>query len=404
LAAERIAAAGARLPRDIAAASPFRKISLARLEAAVKELLEARRPLDESLFYLAGLQRIQFVFLYPDAKDIVIAGPAEGWVTDAAGRVVGFTTGRPTLRLDDLATALRVCLPAGAKLPFLGCTIDPPPDGLERLRDFQKKIPHVISVNQRSQVAQATVEGTRKALGMADIRFFGMAPTTHFAQVLVEADYRMKCMAVGLEPPPVAMKTYLGVLRSPSGNTLQRWWFTPNYDCVRLTDDGLALELVGQGVQLQTEDRVILPGGALAVSTGTPNLAATTFANSFTERFPAIAAASPVFAELRNLIDLSICATWLRHSDALTRTGWPAEILRDEKQFSVETLTTPKKVACVANAVWNGNRMLVPAGGGVSISPDEALQAEHLLPQDRNLSQRRSAVESSRKADHWWWD
>ena len=39
--------------------------------------------------YLAGLLRVRYVFYYPDSKDIVLAGPAEGWVADPAGRIVG---------------------------------------------------------------------------------------------------------------------------------------------------------------------------------------------------------------------------------------------------------------------------------------------------------------------------
>ncbi len=404
LTAQRIAAARTRLAADVAAPSKLRKVSLVALERKVKECLEAGKPADESLQYLAGLQRIQFVFLYPAAKDVVIAGPAEGWVADDSGRVVGMTTGRPVLRLDDVAMALRVYFPRGPTQPFLGCTIDPPVDGLARLRQFQKTIPHVISAAQRGEVAQITVQGTRTALGMAEVHVFGVSPTTHFAQVLVEADYRMKCMAVGLERPPVQMKTYLGSLRSPSGNTLQRWWFTPNYDCVRLSEDGLAMEMVGQGVQLQTEDRTIAASGKLEAAAGVPNPAAAVFAKSFTERYSAIAAASPVYAELRNLIDLAICAAWLRREDVTEQTGWSAEVLCDEERLAIETLTTPKKVACVANAVWAGNRLLVPAGGGVSISPDEALKTERLLPSDPALSQRRSAIESTRRVDHWWWD
>lgn len=404
LKAERIAAARAKLPGDIAARSELRKISLVRLEKALGKCLDARGPIDESLQFLAGLQRIQYIFLFPDKKDVVIAGPAEGFFPDASGRVVGITTGRPVLRLDDLAMALRVYPPTDASKAFLGCTIDPPPDGLERLRQFQKSMPHVVSVNQRGAVAQASVDGTRTALGMADVRLFGVSPKTHFAQVLVEADYRMKCIAVGLESPPVQMKTYLASLRGQPGNTLQRWWFTPDYECVRVSDDGLAMEMVGQGVQLQTEDRRIEAGGVLAAPSGPPNPAAAGFATSFTEKYSAIAAVSPVYAELRNLIDLSISAAWLQRATVSADLDWSADLFLNEKHYSIESLATPKKVACVANAIWSGNRLLVPAGGGVSISPEEALKPENLLPSQPALSERRSLIESSRKLDQWWWD
>ena len=38
--------------------------------------------LTDEMRYMAGLQRVRYVFYYPDSKDIVLAGPAEGWVPD----------------------------------------------------------------------------------------------------------------------------------------------------------------------------------------------------------------------------------------------------------------------------------------------------------------------------------
>ena len=58
----------------------MRMISLKGLEQAVKKGLKDGTPgLPEEVRYLAGLQRIEYVFLYPEQNDIVIAGPGEGW-------------------------------------------------------------------------------------------------------------------------------------------------------------------------------------------------------------------------------------------------------------------------------------------------------------------------------------
>ena len=37
----------------------------------------------------------------------------------------------------------------------------------------------------------------------------GVSPKTHFAQVMVEADYRMKLIGIGLETPPVRLVSYV---------------------------------------------------------------------------------------------------------------------------------------------------------------------------------------------------
>ena len=65
------------LAGDINRQSPLRKISLVRLERACArfEGKKAAAPLD--IQFLAGLQRIDYLFVDPDGKDLVIAGPAE---------------------------------------------------------------------------------------------------------------------------------------------------------------------------------------------------------------------------------------------------------------------------------------------------------------------------------------
>ncbi len=58
----------------------MRKISLKALEAASSTILtENSGMLPDEIKYLGGLQRVQYMFVYPDQQDIVLAGPAEGW-------------------------------------------------------------------------------------------------------------------------------------------------------------------------------------------------------------------------------------------------------------------------------------------------------------------------------------
>ena len=100
LRAVRAAAARRDLKPDVLARSGLRKVSLVKLERAIRKKLEAGEAADDVMRNLAGLQRVQYVFFYPDEGDIVIAGPAEGWMNDAAGRTVGITTGKPVVLLE----------------------------------------------------------------------------------------------------------------------------------------------------------------------------------------------------------------------------------------------------------------------------------------------------------------
>lgn len=164
------------------------------------------------------------------------------------------------------------------------------------------------------------------------------------------------------------------------------------------------MSMVGQGVQLQTEERTITPNGNFAEGQASPSRAAATFAKGFTDRYTKIAAASPVYSELRNMIDLAIVSAWLHQQDVTAKTGWSAQILCDESRYSIESLPVPKTAACVVNAVWLRNRLLLPAGGGVSITAHEALQTEHLLPKDPELGATRTKIQMARPAERWWWD
>jgi hypothetical protein len=403
--ARRLAAAKVDLPGDVLAASKLRKVSLVRLERAVRAKLDQGLAPDAVMQNLAGLQQLQYVFYFPERRDLVIAGPAEGWCDDASGRTVGVSTGRPVLRLDDLLVALRAYRPGTATRPFIGCTIDPDPHNLQRLREFQKTIPHAVPQNARQQVAVQIARGMQDSLGLAQIRVFHVPADSHFAAVLVEADYRMKLIGLGLEPPPVKMATFLGSLQAAPEATLQRWWFTPNYDCVRVTPERHAMELVGQGVQLCGEDKMIGPDGTLLNAKARPSKASELFTTSFTRLYPEIAARSPVFAQLRNLIDLLVAAAFLRQQDFYGQAGWPADTLGDNRVLPIEPVPTPKTVACVANSLWKGNRLFTPAGGGVSILPDEALDKERWLD-DKNGELSRHQRASSRQVpdESWWWD
>ena len=321
-----------------------------------------------------------------------------------SGRAVGLTTGRPTLLLEDLLVALRAYPPGNRVKPYIGCSIDPRPEGLANLAKFQKSIPREIPESQREQVTLQISQGMRDSLGMSNIRVFGVSSKTHFAQVLIEADYRMKLIGIGAEPPPVNMVTFIGALNSPKMATMQRWWFTPNYDCVKITPDHLAMELVGEGVQLQEEDMALGADGKLAAATNSSNKASKLFTADFTKKYAAIAARTPVFAQLRNMVDLAVGAAFIREQNYYAKANWQPGALVDESRLPVETLTSPSQVQCVVSAVWKDNRLLVPAGG-VGIQPDLALEPARLQPdKDGKLRDRREKSGGRRPANHWWCD
>src|SRR5690349_21497694 len=77
--AETLQGPSAKLKKPV----ELRKISLKAIEDALAANGQAPiTALPEELKYLAGIQRIQYVLLYPETNDIVLAGPGEGWKLD----------------------------------------------------------------------------------------------------------------------------------------------------------------------------------------------------------------------------------------------------------------------------------------------------------------------------------
>jgi len=228
------------VPADLQKWTDLRFVSLKQLESEVAAARAAGKDVPEAVRYMAGLQRVKYVLVYPEKQDIVLAGPAEGWKVDSLGCVVGATSNRPVLTLDDLMVALRVA--ESSNRDGISCSIDPTPAGLQRMQQLNRKL------SSNAQVASRQME---EAVGMQTISVTGVPTTSHFARVIVAADFRMKRLAMNMEPAPVdGMPSYLAMIKRGSSQSLMpRFWLAPKYEPVRRDNDGLAWEIRGQAVR-----------------------------------------------------------------------------------------------------------------------------------------------------------
>src|SRR6185295_3899866 len=106
-----------------------------------------------------------------------------------------------------------------------------------------------------------------------------------------------------------------------------------------------------QGVQLLSENKLVGPDGQLA-SAAMPNKASDLFTEGFTRKYPELSARSPVFAQLRILIDMLVAATFIQHDDYYQRAHWTPTMLADEKSLPVRTAPVPTQVPAAVNVVW----------------------------------------------------
>src|SRR5262245_28794167 len=154
----RIAEARVRLGGGVAKVSELRKVSLNRLEAALAAQLAAGKEPTDEMKYLAGLTRVQYVFYYPDTRDIVLAGPAEGFFPDPSGRVLGMNSGRAVVELQDLVAALRAFPPESKAAHTIMVSIDPTQEGLARMAKW------LSSIRPGPGDAAAIVDGLKQQL------------------------------------------------------------------------------------------------------------------------------------------------------------------------------------------------------------------------------------------------
>ncbi|MDO5308342.1 MAG: DUF1598 domain-containing protein [Planctomycetia bacterium] len=390
------------VPQEMANASKLRKVSLNRLEA---QIVANNGVVTEEMANLAGLTRIENVFVYPETGDVVLAGPAEPWTIGAEGAVVGAKSGRPTLKLEDLVVAMRAFPAQGEAASLIGCSIDPTQTGLQNMQTYLRTAAKPAVQNDDECVEYAL--GIREALGLQDVKIWGVSPKTNFAATLVAADYRMKLIGIGLEPAPVKLTTYVDQSnpRNRASNALVRWYFQPKYDCVVATEQGDAIQLVGQGVNLLGEDELVAADGTRSANTGRGNRATHAYAKSFTTKFEKIAEVTPVYANLRNLIDMAVVAAYMQKEDVYSKVNWTPDFFMDENAYQTETNNEIRYAQTAVNVIHRGaNTTSFPTGGGVMIEPTRALAPENLKYDDKGDVEAKRASSENSDTQQWWWD
>ena len=120
-----------------------------------------------------------------------------------------------------------------------------------------------------------------------------------------------------------------------------------------------------RGVQLVGENERV--AGGKRTATKRVNKASQAFCKEFTDKFGLISQRVRIYAELRQLIDVAIAAAYIQEQDFCGQAGWAMDVLMDESQVAVETYTVPEQVETAVNAIWRGNTLMTPLGGGVHI-------------------------------------
>src|SRR5262245_46924860 len=235
-------AKAAKLPKD----DKLVYVSLPRVFAEARRAQEKGEPVPPEVRYLGGLVRLRYIFVFPEEKDLVIAGPAEPYDVDIPYRPLGRFTGRPVLQLDDLAVAMKKVGPGG-NAGSLGCTLDVPPEIADRITKKTKEVgPKAPTIGNRR-----ACELISEAGGPQPVKYFGLEPDNRYAAVCIEADYLLKMFGLGLfDSPTRKVKSYMAL--STTAHKPHRFAFECAYDPLGVSPDGLAFELRGTSLKVET--------------------------------------------------------------------------------------------------------------------------------------------------------
>lgn len=392
-------AKGHRSPRQ---PSRLRFVSLPRLEQEIARRLAARQPLEQAMLTLAGLQRIQYVFLYPESDDLVLAGPAGDWFVDEMGRIRSTHTKLPVVRLDDLLVLLR--RGPGAAESYFGCSINPRQEALAKTQTFlASSSQRPLQPNQRKR----WLIELRDSVGTQDIEIFGIDPASRAANILVEADYHMKLIGMGLVEGVAGVDSYLDLLKSATERTgmsspptmsVLRWWFALHYDAIVASPQGDAFELVGQGVRVLSENE-LLAGQGRRVHTGQSEPLNRRFADSFTAHFDELATKYPVYGELRNIFDLAMAVALIYSEQHMEKARWEPDLFVNNARLRLPSGPVPRHVETVINhRIVNRRHIVAGVSGGVMVAAKDILH--------ETTKKDSSAIRPTKPATHgvWWWD
>lgn len=391
---------------DLSRGSPLRFVSLVRLERALAERLENGRPVPEAMRRLAGLTKLQYLVADPEERDVLIAGPAEGWLYDEDGRPVGRESRRPLLDLDDLVVVLRAFAPGGDGR--FGCSINTRDANLKSVKQFVEASNSAGPL--RSGQLGKWLKELHARLGLQDIVVHGVPADSHVARVLVEADYKMKLIGVDKYDGGPDIPSYFDLLRRSrqyAGAPLEalRWWLTMKYDAIATNSEHTAFEFVGQSVQVQSENQFVNAQGQ-HVPTGAAEPLNRAFAANFTRHYAALAMREPVFGDLSNVFDMALAAALLRQHALHERTGWNLTAFAPGGAYEAAIVVAPRVVESVINhRVYGGKDIVVQVAGGVqadvvAIARDSQRVRETAAFDAPIRHPARGAV----PPDRWWWD
>lgn len=391
----------ADLNADLAAETDLRWVSLQRLQAEVGRRVAAGQPIPATFRHVAGLYGVRYVSFDQASGDILLGGPAGAWEYNRQGIAVSSKTGRPTLILDDLVVVFR-SLASGAA--DFGCSINTRDESVKALLDYARES------QSKGPLAPGAVRGwvnmLQKKVGRQDIEVWGIPAESRVAQVIVEADYRMKLIGIGKLDGGPNVPSYFDLLtaaeqKNPPAMEALRWWLTLQCEAISHNPERTVFELVGPAVKCLSENQFLTETGK-HLPTGKAEVPNLRFAQNFTQHYAELAQRDHVFADLENIFGLALAAAIVHQEGMATQLGE----LGQHGSYQITSYPVPKEVDSVVNhRVYGGKNIVVQVAGGVRPDPRALLKDSAIVQQSPRLDGvREQAAAPELPAQKWWFD
>ncbi|HLP45905.1 MAG TPA: DUF1598 domain-containing protein, partial [Candidatus Kapabacteria bacterium] len=177
------------------------------------------------------------------------------------------------------------------------------------------------------------------------VRVMGIPFNSHFASVMVKADYDMKKIADGtdelnllwistladLQMDEAKKKHIHGYASSETLGGMNRFWFYPGE--LRFLEDSNAVMIEICKVKLLTEEEHLTSKGDIS-GTGGSNPIAEKFANDFSDFYPEVADQRPIYQELENLFRFVALAKVIKLKAPHEKVGLSLQYLLEQYPVS----------------------------------------------------------------------
>ncbi|MDR0870878.1 MAG: DUF1598 domain-containing protein [Planctomycetaceae bacterium] len=381
-----------QVPADLKEKASVRKVSLKKIDAQMQDIIAKNGEFPDALRYLGGLTAIRYIVVVPEENDVLLVGPAEGWKVDAFSNVVGTSSGRPVLRLEDLLTVFRAW--SHTERPsVITCSIDPTQDALAKIAQVEKQFAYATAAN-----AQAKANAYEQAYGLNTVTVNGVPANSRFAKVLVACDYKMKRFGLGLESSNVrGLPSYTSLINGSQSQRTPRFWLAPEYGTVSYDSQKNVWQLSEVKVKALTDDEYIDSRSNSRQSSGKVDKAAMNWCGKMNAHYDALCKVDPVFGDLKNCMELAIAAALIQREGLLEKADCKLPTFAENSQAKPVSYPVPKNVPS-QSVISRAGQSIIIACGGVEINPFVPVQNAKL---DSALD--KSAKDLAKTDGKAWW-